>query len=91
MTKQELVAAVSAISGHSKDAVEAIINLTLDEIKTSVKNNNPVTLRGFATITGKLRAPKIARNISTGQAVQVPARIVPVIKPAKEFKEMLNS
>lgn len=90
MTKQELVSDVSAISGHPKSTVEAVINLTLDSIKEAVKKGDKVTLKGFATIDLKTRAARPARNLATGETMMVPETKVPVFKASKEFKMSLN-
>lgn len=91
MTKKELAAktaaAVKGTVAHGTTATEAeaVITAALGIIKDTVYCGGEVTLRGFGTFGHKNRKAKTARNISTGEAVHVPARVVVNFKPAKDF------
>ncbi len=95
MTKKELAAKVAAACagtpahGINATVTEEVITATLGVIKDVVYCGGEVTLRGFGTFGHKNRKAKIARNISTGEAVHVPvhvpARAVVSFKPAKDF------
>lgn len=91
MTKKELAtktaAACSGTVAHGTPAavVEEVITAALGVIKDVVYCGGEVTLRGFGTFGHKNRKAKTARNISTGEAVHVPARKVVSFKPAKDF------
>lgn len=89
MTKKELIQQVSAATGTPNHAVEKIIDATIANIKNNVIKGETIFIRGFATIGRKHQAPKVGRNLSTGQKVEVPARDVPYLKPAAEFKEQV--
>ncbi|MBR4850522.1 MAG: HU family DNA-binding protein, partial [Tidjanibacter sp.] len=47
--------------------------------------NEPVYLRGFGSFIIKERAQKVARNISKGTTITIPAHNIPAFKPAKSF------
>ncbi len=91
MTKKELAAKVAAAChgtnahGITAGAVEDVITTTLGVIKDVVYCHGEVTLRGFGTFGHKNRKAKTARNISTGEAVHVPARAVVSFKPSADF------
>lgn len=91
MTKKELAAkAAAACAGtpaHGITAVvaEEVITAALGVIKDVVYCGGEVTLRGFGIFSHKNRKAKTARNISTGEAIHVPARVVVSFKPAKDF------
>lgn len=91
MTKKELAAKAAAACagtqahGVSAGVAEEVINAALGVIKDTVYCGGEVTLRGFGTFGHKNRKAKVARNISTGEAVAVPARTVVSFKPAKDF------
>lgn len=91
MKKKELAAKTAAAcygtEAHGTPAavVETIITAALGVIKDTVYCGGEVTLRGFGTFGHKNRKAKTARNISTGEAVHIPARKVVSFKAAKDF------
>lgn len=91
MTKKDLAAKTAAACagtqahGVTAGIAEEVINAALGVIKDVVYCGGEVTLRGFGTFGQKHRKAKTARNISTGEALMVPARTVVHFKPAKDF------
>ena len=67
-----------------------VINQTMTEIKKALAQGRKIYLRGFGTWLPKERKAKLARNISRGTTVRVPAHKVPFFKPSKEFKDLLK-
>ena len=90
MTKQELVLNVSHQTGVNQDVVEKVINATMEATKQALFKGRKIYLRGFGTWLPKERKAKLARNISRGTSVHVPAHRVPFFKPSKEFKDLLR-
>ena len=86
MTKNDLINAVAKRTGVTKTDIDLVINAAIDEVKTSIKENEPVYLRGFGTFTAKHRKEKPARNMSTGTQMIVPETAVPHFKPCNAFK-----
>ena len=62
----------------------------MESIKSNMGKGNEIFIRGFGTFGMKDRKERIARNITARTSVYVPAHVVPVFKPAKEFKESVN-
>lgn len=85
MTKQELVQAVAQATGEPTASVEQVISATMATIRQQVESGNDVTLRGFGSFKPKACKARMARNITTGEAVRVAAHMKPSFKPAKEF------
>ena len=85
MTKQELVQAVVQATGYTANTVNEVLSQTLGAIRSTVESGDEVTIRGFGTFKPKACKAKTARNISTGEAVRVPAHMKPSFKPAAEF------
>lgn len=85
MTKQELVQAVARTACSTNAEVETIIAATLHTIRQQVESGNEVVIRGFGTFRPKACKARVARNISTGEAVRVSAHMKPAFKPSKEF------
>lgn len=90
MTKQDLVLNVSHQTGVNQDVVEKVINATMEETKGALVKGRKIYLRGFGTWLPKERKAKLARNISRGTAIHVPAHVIPYFKPSKEFKDLLK-
>ena len=90
MTKQELVLNVSHQTGVNQDVVEKVINATMEATKQALFKGRKIYLRGFGTWLPKERKRKVARNISRGTTIMVPAHRVPFFKPSKEFKGLLK-
>lgn len=87
MTKEQLVYRVASTTGITqKDcryAVEAMVNAMRDEIMSG----GEVTIRGLGTLKVVNRKPKVARNISTGEALNVPEHRAVKFIPAAELKK----
>ena len=90
MTKQELVNRVAGGAQVSPEVTEKVINETMFEIKKALAQGRNIYLRGFGTWLPKERKAKLARNISKGTTVRIPAHRVPFFKPSKEFKGLLK-
>lgn len=90
MTKQELVNRVAGGAQVSLEVTEKVINETMFEIKKALAQGRNIYLRGFGTWLPKDRKAKLARNISKGTSLHVPAHRVPFFKPSKEFKDLLK-
>ncbi len=91
MTKAEIVSNISEQLGIDKGDVQATLEKFMEEVKTSLENNENVYLRGFGSFVVKTRAEKTGRNISKNTAVTIPAHNIPAFKPAKIFTEGIKS
>ncbi|HPH72511.1 MAG TPA: HU family DNA-binding protein [Paludibacteraceae bacterium] len=61
------------------------VETMMDVVKDSLADGENVYLRGFGSFIVKHRAKKVARNISKGISIEVPAHNIPAFKPSKEF------
>ena len=86
MSKQE----ISAKTGIDSKAVLAVVEGFMNEVKTSLGENENVYLRGFGSFIVKKRAQKTARNISKNTTMIIPAHNIPVFKPSEEFLAMIK-
>ena len=85
MTKAELAKKISQDTGLEFKASLAAVESFMNNVKTSLKAGEEVTLRGFGTFDIKHRAAKAARNISKNTTIQVPEHDVAHFKPSKDF------
>ena len=91
MTKAEIVNQVAKATGIEKVTVQSVVEATMDSIKASLVNGEPVYLRGFGSFSIKHRAQKAARNITQKTTLTIPAHDIPAFKPAKSFVEEVKS
>ena len=91
MNKSELVDAIVDDADISKAAAGRALDATLDAIKASLQQGEPVALIGFGTFLVRERPARVGRNPRTGEDVQIAAAKVPAFKPGKAFKETLNN
>lgn len=91
MTKAQLITEIAISTGFDKTTISTIVESYMSHVKMSMAKGENVYLRGFGTFELKARKEKVARNITKRSTVIVPAHSVPVFKPAKEFKEVVNA
>ena len=85
MTKADIVNNIAKQTGAEKVLVQEIVEAFMVNVKGSLIENEPVYLRGFGSFIIKERAQKVARNISRGTTITIPAHNIPAFKPAKSF------
>ena len=85
MTKADIVNNIAKQTGVEKVLVQEIVEAFMENVKGSLIENEPVYLRGFGSFIIKERAQKVARNISKGTTITIPAHNIPAFKPAKVF------
>ena len=90
MTKADLVEEISKDTGLSKKYTSIVVNMIIDNICKALAEGDKVELRGFGSFKVKSRKPRRARNPRTGEAVDVPAKLVPYFKASNELKSKVN-
>lgn len=88
MTKEELVAAVSAKTGLTRRTAEEALEAALATITDVVRDGDKVTISGFGNFLLVERAARKARNPKTGDIVDVPQRKLPRFVPSRKFIEL---
>ncbi len=91
MTKSELIDAVAAANGDiTRREAEVVISTVFSAISEELAGGGRVELRGFGSFSIKKRDSRTGRNPKTGEAVFVPAKVVPYFKPGKELRERVD-
>jgi nucleoid DNA-binding protein len=88
MTKADLVEQVAEAIGPgvTKKDCALVVDGFLNAVKRALANGENIEIRGFGTFKIRRRKTRMARNPRTGESVKVPARMVPVFKPSKQFR-----
>ncbi len=87
MNKTELIAAVATKTGLSKKDAEKALNATLETVTEAMASGDKVQLVGFGSFETKTRAAHTGRNPRTKEAMEFPAKTVPVFKAGKALKD----
>lgn len=92
MTKADLVqlASESIGPGITKKDCAVVVDAFLNSIKDAMAEHKNIEIRGFGTFKVRERKSRLARNPRTGDPVEVPPRAVPVFKPSKELRAMVE-
>ena len=89
MNKTELIAEIAKKTGLSKKDAEKALNATVETVSEAMAAGNKVQLVGFGSFETKTRAAHMGRNPRTKEAMQFPAKTVPVFKAGKALKEKI--
>ena len=74
--------------GKAQDIVTDLFKYLKSELSI---NGNEVSVHAFGKFSTKSRAARTARNPHTGEPIQVAAKTAVSFKPAKQFKDEVNS
>ena len=85
MTKADIVNEIAKSTGAEKVLVQTIVEAFMENVRNSLAEQNNVYLRGFGSFIIKMRATKVARNISKNTTITIPEHNIPAFKPAKSF------
>jgi integration host factor beta subunit len=92
MTKADLVEQVAEAIGPgiTKKDCALVVDGFLNAVKRALAEGENIEIRGFGTFKVRRRKTRMARNPRTGDAVKVPARVVPVFKPSKHLRSRVS-
>ncbi|MEA4833282.1 DNA-binding protein HU [bioreactor metagenome] len=86
MNKKELVTAVAEKCSVTTEIASSCVNSVFATIEDSLNSSEKVTIFGFGTFETKHRAARRARNIKTGEVIDVPEKDIVSFKPSKSIK-----
>ena len=84
--REELITEICLDTGFSRDQVRRVWDSLFSNIILDLSKKRRVVLNGFGTFEMKERAPRTGRNPHTGEAVPIPARIIPAFTPGDRLK-----
>lgn len=92
MNKADLIGVIASKAHITKTKSNHILDIFLSTIATELtKDNGNITITGFGTFSVKIRASRIGRNPKTGEKINIDASKVPVFKPGKKLKVLVNN
>ena len=90
MNKQDLVKKIAHDAEVTQRQASVMVDSMINIVMEAVAKGEKVQLLGFGTFEAKRRAPRVGRNPSTGDVIEIPETVVPMFKPGQEFKEMVD-
>ena len=91
LTKKDLVNSIYMQIGFSKQISENLIDEFFNLIIFNLKSEKKVKISKFGTFSIRLKKPRLGRNPKTKENKTISQRNVVLFKPAKEFKNFINS
>jgi nucleoid DNA-binding protein len=91
MNRADLTIDLAAELGISKKQAKDAVTLIFDQIAKGMVSEGKVTIVDFGSFMAVHKPARPARNPRTGEAVTVPARIVPKFKAAKALKALVRN
>ena len=74
---------------RAKDA-KAILDAVIEEMKTSVADDNRIEIRGFGTFQPRTRAAKNGYHPTTGETMVLSAGKTILFKPSRDLTKKMN-
>lgn len=91
MNKGKLIATIAAKTNVAYSTVEKVLDAFTDTTAELITCGESVIISGFGIFEPKSRSPRIGRNPHTGEAVEIPARVMPSFKPAQGLKDRVSA
>jgi integration host factor subunit beta len=92
VVKSELVRALNEkLPERQIRDVELALNCMLGQMADALAQGQRIEIRGFGSFDLHRRPPRIARNPKTGEAVNLPAKVVLHFKQGKDMKDRVNA
>ncbi len=91
ITKADVVEMLHDRIGLSKKEARDLVEVSLDEIRTSLANGEEVKLSGFGKFELRDKPPRPGRNPRTREEVTISARRVVNFRPSQVLKSRVKS
>jgi DNA-binding protein HU-beta len=90
MTKENISESLAARTGLSKKDSRAAVNALFEILTDAMARGEKIQVTGFGTFDTSMRAARTAKNMRTGETIQVPATKVPRFKAGKTLKDAVK-
>lgn len=90
MNKTDLIDSMAENAGISKAAAKKALESFLENVETSLKKGDRVSLVGFGSWSVSKRASREGRNPQTGKTIKIAAKNVVKFKPGADLQKAVN-
>ena len=92
MNKADLINVVYSKNPNiQKKDIEQAINGVIDAIMSCVLSGERVQINGFGSFETMDRMSRVGRNVYSGETVVLPPAKVPVFRPSRAFRKLVDS
>jgi DNA-binding protein HU-beta len=91
MNKSELIAAAADAADMSKSDMSKALDAVVGTIRDAVAAGDKVSVTDFGNFDHRENAARKGRNPQTGAEIDIAASKSPRFKPAKAFKDAVNT
>lgn len=90
MNKADIIGKVHEVLGGTKADAERAVECVIENVVSSLKKGNEVSIAGLGIFSAKMRPARQGRNPRTGESIEVPAMRVPKFRAAKALKDAVK-
>ncbi|MDO5770222.1 MAG: HU family DNA-binding protein [Psychrobacter sp.] len=90
MNKQDLINKMASDAGITKDQARTALQAFEHGVTEALVNGETVQMVGFGTFSTSERSARTGRNPKTGEALDIPAKMVARFKPGKGLSDAVN-
>ncbi len=90
MNKADIINKIHEELGVTKADAERMMDVFVDNLVSTLKSGDEVSIAGLGIFSAKMRNARTARNPRTGEAIEVPAMRVPKFRAAKALKDAVK-
>ncbi len=90
MTKKDIAKAINSKVGFSIKESDRMVEFFFDQMKETLAAGEDVKLPKFGSFKVQRRMPRLARNPTTGEPVQLFSRLTVVFRPSKFLRAKIN-
>jgi DNA-binding protein HU-beta len=90
MNKGEFIDRLSDSASLTKKEARQLLDSVLNLVSESLQQGEEVKLVGFGKFAVRARRPSSRINPQTKKPIQVDAKVVPLFKPGKELKRLVE-
>ncbi len=90
MTRADLTEAVYHEVGLSRSESASLVESVLEEISETLATGEAVKISSFGSFSVREKAPRVGRNLKTGEEVTISPRRVLVFRASHVLKDRIN-
>lgn len=90
MNKNDLISAMAADAGITKAAAKKALDSFTDNVTSTLKKGDKISLVGFGTFSTSKRSARSGRNPQTGAAMKIAAKTVAKFKAGSELAKAVD-
>ena len=91
MTKSEITYVVSQCTGIPCTVASQVIDVFIDALTDAIASGGAVKVNGLGVFEAVKKAPRVGRNVRTGEQVQIPATVRVNFRPSAKLDKKMGT